>query len=95
MQTRPDGTDDGFNEVLRETYDEANYPLHFTKLLGRLCDAFAACTGNVNEDFKLGCIKNGIQTTLLQAEDTATSMAGRVRGKSVRSTPLSARRANF
>ena len=81
MQTEPDGTNDRYKEVIRKSYDEDNYPLHFQKLLGQLCDAFAACTGNVDEDFKLSCLTNGLEVTLRHAEDTATKMAGRVRGE--------------
>ena len=81
VQTKPDNPDDRYKEIIREAYDEKNYPFHFTVLLGHLCDAFAACTGNVNEDFKLSCLRNGLQATMMQTEDTATMMAGRLRGE--------------
>lgn len=81
VQTRPDNPDGRYKEILREAYDEKNYPLYFNKLLAQLCDSFATCTGNVNEDFVLGCLKNGLEATMLQTEDTATLMAGRVKGK--------------
>ena len=56
--------------------------------MAQLCDSFAACTGNVNEDFVLGCLKNGLEATMLRAEDTATLMAGRVKGKNLMETSL-------